>query len=101
VTGGIVGGLAEAPRPAPPRPGRAGGVGGNIKQPTKVKDVKPVYPAIAQSARPGRRHHRGDDRTERRGAGSEVSARSPSTPRRSTPCASAIPPTLLNGVPVP
>ena len=26
-------------------------VGGNIKQPTKVKDVKPVYPPIAQSAR--------------------------------------------------
>ena len=26
-------------------------VGGNIKTPTKVKDVKPVYPPIAQSAR--------------------------------------------------
>ena len=26
-------------------------VGGQIKQPSKVKDVKPVYPAIAQSAR--------------------------------------------------
>jgi periplasmic protein TonB len=26
-------------------------VGGNIKTPTKVKDVRPVYPAIAQSAR--------------------------------------------------
>jgi len=26
-------------------------VGGQIKAPTKVKDVKPVYPAIAQSAR--------------------------------------------------
>ena len=26
-------------------------VGGQIKPPTKVKDVKPVYPAIAQSAR--------------------------------------------------
>ena len=46
VTGGIVGVLAEAP--PPPAPVR---VGGNIKQPTKVKDVKPVYPAIAQSAR--------------------------------------------------
>src|SRR5437867_1336239 len=34
--------------PPPPAPVR---VGGNIKQPTKVKDVKPVYPAIAQSAR--------------------------------------------------
>jgi TonB family protein len=26
-------------------------VGGQIKPPTKIKDVKPVYPAIAQSAR--------------------------------------------------
>jgi protein TonB len=26
-------------------------VGGNIKAPTKVRDVKPVYPQIAQSAR--------------------------------------------------
>jgi protein TonB len=26
-------------------------VGGNIKAPTKIKDVRPVYPAIAQSAR--------------------------------------------------
>ena len=26
-------------------------IGGQIKSPTKVKDVKPVYPAIAQSAR--------------------------------------------------
>ena len=26
-------------------------VGGNIKQPTRIKDVKPIYPAIAQSAR--------------------------------------------------
>ena len=52
VTGGIVGGLAEAPPPPPPPPPPAPvRVGGNIKQPTKVKDVKPVYPAIAQSAR--------------------------------------------------
>ena len=26
-------------------------VGGDIKEPKKIKDVKPVYPAIAQSAR--------------------------------------------------
>jgi TonB family protein len=26
-------------------------VGGQIKQPTKIKDVKPIYPAIAQSSR--------------------------------------------------
>jgi protein TonB len=47
--GGVVGGLPEAPPPPPPQaPIR---VGGAIKQPTKVKDVKPVYPPIAQSAR--------------------------------------------------
>jgi len=28
-------------------------VGGQVKAPTKIKDVKPVYPAIAQSARVG------------------------------------------------
>ena len=53
LTGGIVGGLSEAPPPPPPPPPPAAPVrvGGNIKQPSKVKDVKPVYPAIAQSAR--------------------------------------------------
>ena len=52
VTGGIVGGLAEAPPPPPPPPPPAPvRVGGNIKPPTKVKDVKPQYPPIAQSAR--------------------------------------------------
>src|SRR5437868_4259489 len=34
--------------PPPPAPVR---VGGNIRPPTKTKDVKPTYPAIAQSAR--------------------------------------------------
>src|SRR5205085_9759730 len=53
VTGGIVGGLVEAPPPPPPPPPAPAPVrvGGNIKQPTTAKDVKPVYPAIAQSAR--------------------------------------------------
>jgi len=40
-----------APPPPPPPPTAPVRVGGQIKQPTKVKDVKPVYPAIAQSAR--------------------------------------------------
>jgi protein TonB len=48
--GGVVGGLPEAPPPPPP-PQAPVRVGGSIKQPTKVKDVKPVYPPIAQSAR--------------------------------------------------
>src|SRR5215813_5278554 len=47
VAGGIVGGLEAAP-PPPPAPVR---VGGNIRPPTKTKDVRPVYPSIAQSAR--------------------------------------------------
>jgi len=51
VVGGVVGGLPEAPPPPPPPPTQPVRVGGNIKQPSKVKDVKPVYPPIAQSAR--------------------------------------------------
>ena len=39
---------AAAAAAAPAAPVR---VGGNIKTPTKTKDVKPVYPPIAQSAR--------------------------------------------------
>jgi protein TonB len=53
VTGGIVGGLDAAPPPPPPPPPPPAPVrvGGNIKPPTKTKDVRPTYPAIAQSAR--------------------------------------------------
>ena len=50
VIGGVVGGLPEAPPPPPP-PSAPVRVGGNIKPPTKTKDVRPVYPPIAQSAR--------------------------------------------------
>ena len=50
VTGGVVGGLPEAPPPPPP-PAAPVRVGGNIKAPVKTKDVRPTYPAIAQSAR--------------------------------------------------
>jgi protein TonB len=50
VIGGVVGGLPEAPPPPPP-PAAPVRVGGNIKAPTKTKDVRPIYPAIAQSAR--------------------------------------------------
>jgi len=47
--GGVVGGLPEAPPPPPPpAPVR---VGGNIRQPQKTRNVQPVYPQIAQSAR--------------------------------------------------
>jgi protein TonB len=49
----VVGGLPEAPPPPPPPPPPAAPVrvGGNIKPPNKVKNVPPVYPPIAQSAR--------------------------------------------------
>ncbi len=50
VVGGVVGGLPEAPPPPPP-PAAPVRVGGNIKPPQKVRDVRPSYPAIAQSAR--------------------------------------------------
>jgi protein TonB len=45
--GGVVGGI-PAPPPPPQQPVR---VGGQIQAPTKIKDVRPVYPPIAQSAR--------------------------------------------------
>ena len=72
VTGGIVGGIAGAPPPPPPPPGVSGdwprpvtsfgpppsewpkavrSDGGDFKPPTRLVDVKAVYPAIAASAR--------------------------------------------------
>ena len=50
VIGGIVGGLPMPPPPPPP-PAAPIRVGGNIKPPQKIKDVAPIYPPIAQSAR--------------------------------------------------
>jgi protein TonB len=51
VVGGIPGGVPEAPPPPPPPPPAPVRVGGNIQTPKKVKDIPPVYPPIAQSAR--------------------------------------------------
>lgn len=48
VAGGIVGGLPAEPPPAPVQAVR---VGGNIKEPTKLKNAAPVYPDIAKQAR--------------------------------------------------
>ena len=45
--GGVAGGIA-APPPPPQEPIR---VGGKIKPPTKIHNVDPIYPPIAQSAR--------------------------------------------------
>ncbi len=50
VVGGVIGGIPEAPPPPPP-PAAPVRVGGNIKPPMKTKDIRPVYPPIAQSAR--------------------------------------------------
>jgi protein TonB len=47
VAGGIVGGLPAEPPP----PVQAVRVGGQIKEPTKTKNVAPVYPDIAKQAR--------------------------------------------------
>jgi protein TonB len=47
VVGGVVGGLPEAP-PPPLRPLR---VGDAVKEPRKIVDVPPVYPALAVSSR--------------------------------------------------
>ncbi len=44
--------LPAPPRSAPPRtPPAQVRVGGNINPPVKVRDVRPVYPSLAQSAR--------------------------------------------------
>jgi protein TonB len=52
VVGGVVGGLPEAPPPPPPPPpAQPVRVGGQIKAPTQIRKVNPVYPQIAQSAR--------------------------------------------------
>ena len=49
--GGVVGGVPDAPPPPPPPPPAPVRVGGSIKPPVKTRDVRPQYPAIAQSAR--------------------------------------------------
>jgi protein TonB len=59
VVGGVLGGLPEpeaTPPPPPPttQPAKPKGpvrVGGQIKEPTKVKNVPPAYPDIAKQAR--------------------------------------------------
>jgi len=48
VVGGVVGGL---PTEAPPPPSRVVRIGGQIKEPKKIRDVKPVYPDLAVQSR--------------------------------------------------
>jgi protein TonB len=47
VVGGVVGGIEDAPPPPPP----VVRVGGVIREPRKVKDVAPLYPSIARTAK--------------------------------------------------
>ncbi|MEO5763050.1 MAG: TonB family protein [Vicinamibacteria bacterium] len=51
VAGGTVGGIVGGLPAEPPAPVQAVRVGGNIKEPSKVKNVNPVYPDIAKQAR--------------------------------------------------
>jgi protein TonB len=52
VPGGVPGGIAGLPPPPPPPPPQAPvRVGGDIKEPKKIRDQKPVYPAIAMTAK--------------------------------------------------
>ncbi len=54
VVGGVVGGVAGAPPPPPPPPPLPPDtvrVGGGIQPPTKLVDVRPVYPPEAQQAK--------------------------------------------------
>jgi protein TonB len=48
VVGGVVGGL---PTEAPPPPAKVVRIGGQIKEPRKIRDVKPVYPDLAVQSR--------------------------------------------------
>jgi protein TonB len=51
--GGAAPGVAPPPPPPPPEPLKVDGavrVGGNIKPPTKLKDVRPLYPPEAEAA---------------------------------------------------
>jgi protein TonB len=45
----VVGGIA--PPPPPPPPAAPLRVGGDIKEPKKTRDVRPLYPKIAQAAK--------------------------------------------------
>ncbi len=54
VSGGTVSHMTEPPPPPPPAPAFEGPtlrVGEGIKPPTKIRDVKPVYPPVAAEAR--------------------------------------------------
>ena len=47
----IVFAVTPAPPPPPPPPPQIVPVGGDIKEPRKIRDVRPVYPQVAMAAR--------------------------------------------------
>ena len=103
--GGVVGGLPEAPPPPPPPPTAPVRVGGNIRAPTKLAERRAGLPADrAVGARPGHRHHRGDDQPvgegDRRARAPLDPAARPGGARRGASVGVHARP-LLNGVPVP
>ncbi len=51
VPGGVTTPSTLPPPPPPPPPAKAFHVGGDIKEPTKIRDVQPMYPAIAIAAK--------------------------------------------------
>jgi len=51
IPGGSAGGVLGLAPPPPPPPQAPLRVGGDIKEPKKIKDVTPIYPTIAQTAK--------------------------------------------------
>ncbi len=78
VVGGVVGGLPDAPPPV-----QAVRVGGQIKEPKKLKNVKPRLPGHRQAGpRPGHRDPRVHDQPPGQGHRREGPARHPPARRR-------------------
>ena len=104
VVGGVVGGLPEAPPPPPP-PTAPVRVGGNIKPPTKTRDVAPDLSRRLRSRRASRASS-SSRRRSARAARSQDAKVLRSIPLLDQAALDAVKqweftPTLLNGVPVP
>ena len=110
--GGTPGGLPESvlglesrvPPPAPPAPPQPVRPGGNIRIPTKVHHVAPVYPSMAQSARvEGTVVIEATIGTDGRVKDARVLASKPLLDQAAVDAVMKwrFTPTLLNGVPVP
>jgi protein TonB len=101
VVGGVVGGLPEAPPPPPVRPLRAGV---DVREPRRVREVRPVYPEIAADS-----HIQGvvvlECQIDTRGRVSDVKVLRGITVLNNAAVEAVrqwvYTPTLVNGVPVP